>query len=623
LPTDAPIESGWGLTPSPWSELDGRLAALDERPTLAAYQALARELAHVAPALRPARVAILSSFTIDQVLPFLRVEAARDGLCADVHVAPFNTVSQQLLDPQSGCARHRPDVVFVCVLLEDLCPRLAGDFLSLDREAADRLIDETVSSISSTLTAFRSHSTAIVVVSNFVVPATLLAGAADGGAGDSQADAIRRLNLRLAEAASAIPGVYIQDVDRLAAHVGQSRWYDSRMWALARAPLSAHALPALAASQSAFLRAALAPPRKCLVLDLDNTLWGGILGEDGLGGIKLGHTYPGNAFRAFQQHLLSLFRRGILLAINSKNNPADVDEVFRAHPDMVLAREHFSAVRVNWREKSANMIDIANELAIGLDALVFFDDSAVECALMKRALPEVLTIHAPKDVLSYAQTLARSHAFERLAITGDDRRRGEMYQAQAARRQELEASGSVDAFLDGLEMAADIRPLDQLTFARAVELSQKTNQFNLTTRRYTAPELAGVMRAADRGAFSLRLADRFGDNGVVGFAVVEGRGDVAAIDTFLLSCRVIGRRVETALLSFIADWARVRGFRTLEGDFIPTKKNAPAAGFFADHGFTRVGGSDTGASTWRLPLSTAGVPWPSCIRAVQPQVASA
>lgn len=596
------------------STLTDRLEALDSRPTPAGYQALAREIGELRGGLRPLKVALLASFTIDPLVPFLRVEAARHGFDADVYVPPFNSVNQALLDPDSACVRHRPDMVFITQVLEDMCPALSDDFLALDPQTVDRLIEDTVNGCMTAVETFVERTHATVIVSNVSLPPSPMLGVFEDMADGSQTAAIRRMNARLVERARSMAGVYVQDLDRLAAQVGHGRWHDTRMWCLARAPLSAVALPVLASSHAAFMRAAFGPPRKCLVLDLDGTLWGGTLGEEGLSDIKLGHTYPGNAFRRFQQTVLSLHRRGILLAIVSKNNDEEVAEVFRSHPDMVLKTEHFSAMRVNWRDKVDNLLEVAAELNIGVDSLVFFDDSPAECARVRQRLPEVLTIQAPSDVLDYSDTLARSRAFERLTFTAEDRRRGAMYREQGERERGLPAASSVEAFLQGLEMAADIRPVDAFTLPRALELTQKTNQFNLTTRRYSAPELAEAMNRHDRAAFSLRLTDRFGDHGIVGLAVVRGDIDTAVIEALLLSCRIIGRGAETALLAFLAAWARERGLRSLEGEFIPTPKNAPAADCYAKHGFVQVGTTATGTK-WRLSTIDADVPWPPTIRA--------
>jgi FkbH-like protein len=405
----------------------------------------------------------------------------------------------------------------------------------------------------------------------------------------------------------------VLDYERLCAHAGYRSWQDDKTWYLGRAPLSTQALSALARVQTAFIQASLGRQRKCLVLDLDNTLWGGVVGEDGVEGIRLGHTYPGNAFRHFQGVVLQLQRRGVLLALNSKNNQADVEEVLRSHPDMILREGHFASARINWRAKPENMVEIANDLGIGLDSLVFFDDSPAERALMRQALPEVLTLEVPSDPLKYAEVLLESRAFDRLSFTREDRRRGEMYREQAARRELKQAATSPQDFLRRLKMEVSIRPVDQFAFPRVLDLIHKTNQFNLTTRRHSAGRLAEMIADPTCGAFYLRVADRFGDNGIVGAAILQLRNGAAYIDTFLLSCRVIGRTVETAFLSFLTNLAKARGATTLEGEFIPTAKNAPAAEFFARHGFKRAGGDGAG-SRWRLNLSDVSFQCPSYIR---------
>ena len=595
--------------------LAAQLAELDAHPTVARYQALSRELGALSAQLRPLKVAMLASFTIDPLVPFLRVEAARHGFAAAVYVAPFNSVRRELLDPDSGCARHQPDIVFIDEQLGDVCAPIVEDYLGLAADDVTPMIEQAAAELVAACIAFRARARAPIVVGNFVLPPAALLGIGEPTAEPSQTTAIRRLNVLLAEAARGVPDLYVNDVDHLASNVGSSRWFDPRMWATAGAPMSMHALPVLASSHGAFIRALFAPPRKCLVVDLDNTIWGGVLGEDGLAGIQVGHTYPGNTFRRFQQELLSLYRRGVLLAINSKNNPAEVAEVFQSHPDMVLRAEHFSAMRINWCDKVGNMLEIAADLNLGLDSLVFLDDSPAECELMRRGLPEVMTIQAPADALESPSVLRRSRAFERLRLSSEDLQRGRLYQRRIESEQYRRASDNLDQYLAGLEMTAEIRPVDRLSLARAVELTQKTNQFNLTTRRYSAADMVEVIDSPRCGAFSLRLRDRFGDNGIVGLAIARVEGDAASIDTFLLSCRVIGRSAETALLAFLVEWTRARGLRFIDGEFSPTPKNAPAADFYRRHGFFDIGQNGPG-NRWRLDVLHSSVERPSCVRLV-------
>jgi FkbH-like protein len=428
----------------------------------------------------------------------------------------------------------------------------------------------------------------------------------------SQIDAVHRLNHRLGVVLPRIAGVHVLDAAGAAARVGLNAWYDDRMWLLARNPLSPAAMIELARTHATLLKVLRMPRRKCLALDLDHTLWGGIVGEKGVSGIALGAEYPGNAFVQFQQFLLGLHQRGVLLALLSKNNPGDVDEVFDRHPSMILRREHFAAMRINWRPKAENLAEIANELSIGTDAFVFFDDDAAECEWMRNARPDVLTIQAPADLTAFSEAIVRTAAFERLSLSDEDRRRGEMYAAGTARREAAAAATSVDDFLKTLDMRAVVEPVGGHQLPRVVDLLAKTNQFNVTTRRHSAAAVAAMTGSSDHAAFTLQLRDRFGDNGLVGVAIVRRQAQDAVIDSLLLSCRVIGRQAETALLSVLAAWARDQGVETLVGEYIPTARNAPAADCYERHGFVPLPASGP-AARWGLPVQARGITWPSCI----------
>lgn len=597
------------------TQLQQILRLLDEKPAPAAYSQAAREIRSLKEQLQPVRVALLSSFTVRSLAPYLEVEAARRGFAADVYVGPFNGVVQELVDPGSGCNAHKPDVVFIAQQLSEVSPSLVNDYLALEPSQVDEQIHSVATNLMAALEGFRRSSSAAIVVHNFALPPYPLLGIYEPVAELSQTDAIRKLNARLAEAVKSIPGVYLLDYDRLASETGYRNWYDDKMWHLGRAPLSAQAMPTLAREWAVFVGAILGKPRKCLVLDLDNTLWGGVVGEDGVAGIKLGRTYPGSVFRQFQEVLLQLYRQGVVLAINSKNNPADVDEVFRSHPDMVLKPEHFASKRINWQDKPANMLEIAEELNIGVDSLVFFDDNPAERELMRQALPQVLTLNIPNDPMKFSQVLQESRALEKLSFTDEDRRRGEMYKQQSARREFEQSAMSLEDFYKDLDMTVRISPLDDFASPRALDLLHKTNQFNLTTRRYSAGQLTEMVADPKCGVFYLQAGDRFGDHGIVGLAIVRLERASAVLDTLLLSCRVIGRTVETAFLSFLADWSHQRGATQLEGEFIITAKNAPAAGFFEQHGFVHVSSDDV-SSRWRLSLDSVPFGFPAYIRRV-------
>lgn len=605
------VASATSLAPDP---LRAILAEVDAHPTAAGYARAARAIGRInalaegtterpSPRLRPLDVALLASFTIDPLRPYLIVEMARTGFDAQVYLAPYNSVSQELLDPGSGLARRAPQLVIVAQLLDDVSPALSYEFLAYDAQRHADEAAQVVGTLADAIADFQRRVPSTVVVHNFARTRAPLTGLAETMLSDSADRAVTRLNEALVSRMQALGGAYVLDFDRLSATVGYDRAFDARGWHLGHAPLAAPMLLATATEHAHIARAAFAAPKKCLVLDLDNTLWGGVVGEDGVGGIHVGSGYPGNVFLEFQRAVLQLRQRGVLLAINTKNNADDVREAFRERPEMPLREDHFAAVRINWLDKPRNMRSIADELNIGLDALVFFDDNPAERELMRRALPEVLTLDVPSDPLGYVPLLRTTRPFDRLTLSDEDRRRGELQRQATARSEELAAT-SLDAFLRGLELTVEIRPVDPSDAPRVVDLIGKTNQFNVTTRRHMRPELDAMTRDPSIGAFSLRARDRFGDHGLVGVMIARVEGPVATIDTLLLSCRVIGRGIETAMLAHLAGWAAEAGARELHGEFIPTAKNAPAAALFPDHGFRSIENdvTDDGRQRWSRPL---------------------
>jgi FkbH-like protein len=539
--------------------------------TPAAYLKAARAVDAI-PGLRPMRVAVLATFTAEFLGPYLRVEGARRGFAFTPWFAPWGQLEEQILDAAGALYAERPDVVVIFAPAIDPA-RLAA-----------------------LLAGLRARTACPVFVANvppaWPSPDGLLAP--EDGA-----------NLALAAACRTQPDVFIFDLARCAVEYGLRNWIDLRLLHLARVPWSAGTQVAVARSLARHLRAAFVPPAKALVLDLDGTLWGGVLGEDGPGGIALGDEYPGNVFKSFQHYLLTLKNRGVLLAIASKNNAADVEEVFARHADLVLRRADFAAVQIHWKAKSESLRAIAAELNVGLDALVFFDDSPFERAEVRAALPQVQVIEVPASPLGYIAAVEDSELFDRLVLSAEDRRRTQLYQAQAARAAEQAQAGSVEEFLRGLQLTATIGAIDAETLPRAAQLLAKTNQFNLTTRRHGAADIQAMI-AAGATALWLRLADRFGDHGLVGIAIAVREGGAARIDTFLLSCRVLGRGVETALL---AELCRRLDVGEVVGEYLPSAKNAQVADFYPRHGFTACG-----ENRWSLVLPAPALAPPDYLK---------
>lgn len=539
--------------------------------------------------LKPIRVYFLRSFTLEQLVPVLRVRALLAGLRAEIAMSPYGQYQQDVLDPNSDLYRFQPNVVVLAVLLGDLAPSLENDFAALTTEQVAEAKEQVLSTFRTLLTHMRARLKATILVHNFATPAVPSYGIFDHQNAGGQIQAIHDLNSSLRALCRSFPGVYVFDYDGLTSMYGKSAWTDSRMWHMARMAVSPHQLPHLAGEYVRYLVNIAGMTRKCLILDLDGTLWGGIVGDDGMGGIKLGTTYPGSAYVDFQRAVLDLYRRGIILAICSKNDPETALEVIDKHPNMVLRREHFASMRINWADKAANIREIVQELNIGIDGVVFLDDNPAEVELVRAALPEVLSYRMPAQPEEFVAFLRSLPVFDMLTVTDEDRRRGEEYRQQAARRALRTESATLEDFYRQLEMKARIAEASDLTLPRIAQLTQKTNQFNLTTRRYTEQELRERITASGWHVYSLQLEDRFGDNGLVAVGILRPEAELMWIDTLLMSCRVMGRTVEQTFVYHLAVEARRLGYKKLMAEYIPTRKNKVVADLFPSLGFNPVG----------------------------------
>jgi FkbH-like protein len=564
-------------------------------------------------ALKPIQLAILRDFTVEPLVPVLRAELAQSGFRATVWVGDFDTISRDALDPNGSLDAFGADVILILRWLEQTAAPLATGFVTLQLDQVQAMVGEVADRIGSELAAIRSRTTVPIVISNFPLPDLTTLGILDAQLESGHRRAVEDLNRAILAVARGFTDVLVVDVARLVGRVGSRSAIDDRAWQTSRAPLAVPLLLALGSEVATFVRALRSTPRKCLVLDCDNTLWGGVVGEDGLRGIKIDPSYPGSAYLAFQRELLNLRERGVLLALVSKNNEADVLEVLRVHPQMLLRESHLAAWRINWQDKSANLQEIAAELNIGVDSLVLADDSEFECGLVRQQLPEVGVLYLGTEPSRYVSLLREAAFFDSLTFSADDQSRADLYVADRRRRASAPATASVEEYLASLKMEATIALPAPSEIARVAQLTQKTNQFNLTTIRYTEGEIARRMATAESEIHCLHLRDRFSDLGLVGIAIVDYHADDAMIDTLLMSCRVLGRGVEDAFIAHVAGAAIRRGSRRLIGSYRPTAKNEQVSAFFPDRGFQPAGG-DEGASRWELDLERSHLKTPTWIK---------
>lgn len=555
--------------------------------------------------LKVLRTFIARSTTIEPILPHIIVESALRGLRLDVTIGGYGSFFEELSDPRSSLVRLSPDLVLVLLDVEDIAGDLREACAAAQTDRALAAGEEASARVIQLIKSLRTHSRARILVQGLVTPALLALGpVTDSNVAASEAHLLQCANHKVAEACRGLEDCLFFDTDELAGGFGRERWRDDRMFYATRLPIAPDAFEVYAQAIARHLHAMCFPAKKVLCTDLDSTLWGGILGEDGVSGIATGTSFPGNCYLAYQKYMKQLAARGVLLAIASKNNAEEVREAFEQRKDdMSVSLEDFAAVQIGWQEKSESIRAIAEELNLGLDSIVFVDDSAFECMGIEQSLPEVSVIHVPPDEpWRIVQKIMSTGAFDAASVTEDDRNRTAQYRAEAQRSQLESSAVSRDDFLRSLEIAAKVLDARDAPLERTVQLLHKTNQFNLTTRRYSAAEVQQFAEATHGLAIALRSRDRFGDSGVVGVALCRQQADACHIDSFLLSCRVIGRGLETALLAHIADCAFRYGAAQITAEYIPTKKNSVCRDFYPDHGFEAVSEQGDGTILYRLQI---------------------
>jgi FkbH-like protein len=561
---------------------------------------------------RGRRVALVSSANLDFVKPYLIVESASMGALIAPWTGPYGQLEQVVAAPAGPLWDGKPEVLVIVARAADLDQKLghgvdglaASDRRARTIAAAERLI--------ALARLARERFSGPILVANLVRDLPAL-DAFDASQPDGFVHAIAAANLRLAEGLAALPDAHVFDYAALVHDFGAARFIDARLYALARVAVAPEAQAWLARRLARAVAAVTRPAKKCLVVDLDHTLWHGVLGDDGLAGIKLGDDHPGSAYKAFQRALRAYRDRGMLIAIASKNDELVVREALDAHPEMLLRTADFAAIQAHWEPKSESLRRIATQLNIGLDSLVFLDDNPVERAEVRARCPEVLVVDLPTDPLGYVAALAEVPFLDRPRVLAEDRRRAAMVTEDAGRDHAAAQAESVEDFLAGLKMVATVGRVDEASLDRVTQLIHKTNQFNLTTRRHALADVRHMAASPGGCVAWLRLADRFGDLGLVAVGIVMVEADTARIDTFLMSCRVMNRGVETAFLAHLLDEARALGARRFVAEHLATAKNGLVKDFYRDQGFAVVE-RDDGRTLYELAGDAHGPSWPAHIQ---------
>jgi FkbH-like protein len=551
------------------------------------------------------RLAILASATVDHLVPSIRVAGLRRQLVLDIHVGPYGQYRQQLLETDSALHRVRPQVVLLSLSARET---IATVPVTATAAEADAVISRAVDELRMLWRKVRETFHATVIQQTFLNTADPLFGSYDRLVAGTPATLIAHLNERLSQAAIE-DGVLILDIARASERDGVDAWFDVARWLQAKMEIAPQAAPVYGELLTRVIAAQRGLSKKCLVLDLDNTLWGGVIGDDGPEGIVLGEgTGTGEAHLALQRYAKQLRERGVILAVCSKNDPAVAEAVFSDHPEMLLKRSDIAAFVANWEDKAINLRRIAEQLNIGIESLVFVDDNPVERARIRESLPMVAVPELPDDAARYVRCLADAGYFESVTFTSDDSQRGEQYAANASRDGFLQSSQSMDDFLRGLEMSVVFGPFRNVDLGRVAQLIGKTNQFNTTTRRHSLDDVTRFLATDQCLTLQFRLVDRFGDNGLVSAMILlpdRQSPDLLEIDTWVMSCRVFGRQLEREAMNIAVETARLKGVRAFRADYLPTSKNGVVSDLYSTLGFKLApeAGSCNGNTRWLLHLS--------------------
>jgi FkbH-like protein len=548
--------------------------------------------------LAPFRLGITSNATTHYLVAPLIATAARHGIALECIEAGFDQSIQGALDPASAINLVRPDAVLLALDYRGLPLRpMPGD-----AAGAGQAIAAALEHLDAIRNGFRANGDATCILQTLARPVETSFGSLDLALPGTPRHLVDGFNRGLAEKLGGNRDLLL-DVAGLAESVGLAEWHDPTLWNMGKIPFANRFLPVYADFVCRLIAALCGKSRRCLVLDLDNTLWGGVIGDDGLRGIVLGQgDATGEAFLSVQRTALELRERGVVLAVCSKNDDETAREPFRNHSEMLLRENHVAIFQANWKDKATNIRAIAEALSLGLESMVLLDDSPVERGLVREILPEVAVPELPEDPALYARTLLAAGYFEAVTFSAEDQRRAKVYQENALRVALKGSATGIEDYLRSLRMTIDFRAFDPLGRPRIAQLINKSNQFNLTTRRYSEVQIERLENDPAFFTLQVRLADSFGDNGMICAVICAQNQQDWQIDTWLMSCRVLGRMVEHAVLEEIVRNARLQGIRRLIGTYLPTQRNKLVEEHYGRLGFDLLERTDYGATRWELAV---------------------
>ncbi|MDD3223518.1 MAG: HAD-IIIC family phosphatase [Clostridium sp.] len=531
------------------------------------------------------RIAFLSSFTSRTFKEVLTVQCSDEGINCEFYEGAYNQYAQEIINTNGKLYKFKPELIILFIDIKNVFGKNYLGFYNVSESERYDFISEKLNELENLIHILKSNAKAKILVHNFEIPLYSPMGILENKQNNGIVESTYRLNEKLENKYKEDRQVFIFNYEGFCARYGKSNIHDEKMYYIGDLRLKLDYVPNLCREYMGYVKPMCSILKKCLVLDLDNTLWGGIVGEVGIEGIKLGTTNEGKPFWQLQQYLLTLNKRGILLAINSKNNKDEAMKVIREHPYMVLREDNFACMEINWNDKVSNLKTISEKLNIGLDSIVFMDDDKLNREMVKGELPEVKVIELPEDPALYLNTVMKLDDFNILEITDEDKNKHKIYSEQKKRDAEKENSVNIEEYIKNLNMKIEINENDRFNIARISQLTQKTNQFNMTGKRYSDETIEYLMDNSEYKIISARVFDKFGDNGLTAVMIINIEKNRLNIQGFFMSCRIIGRRVEYNLIDYIVKKAKNLNIKEIVGDFIKNDRNIPSSDIYKDYGF--------------------------------------
>ena len=551
------------------------------------FKDLKRNLTKDFSVLPVRRLALLGDSATQFLAKAIRGHGYEEKINFEIFEADYDQLDRQILDPGSELYHLNPEFILLYLSSEKLWKR----FAHLDPKAKPLFADQILSDLKNWWQNIASNSNAKIIQLNLVELNDGVFGNFANRAPSSFLFQLRKLNCGLMALAQEHKQVFIADIAALASHVGYANAHDPRLYVMSKVAFALEFLPPVAKAVTDIIKAASGTFKKCLILDLDNTVWGGVIGDDGMEGIQVGELGMGHAFDALQEWARELKQRGIILAVCSKNEEETAKKPFRDHPEMTLGLEDIAVFVANWNNKADNIKSIQATLNIGFDSMVFVDDNPFERNLVREHLPAVTVPELPEDPAMYVSFLRSLNLFETASYSEEDLERTKQYQQEIARTDLQKSFTNIDEYLKSLEMVSVVEAFDDFNMPRIAQLTQRSNQFNLRTVRYTEADIEQISRSAKFFTLSFNLEDKFGDHGLIGLVILEKLDDrTAFIETWIMSCRVLKRGVEEFIVNQMAHLARTNGFSRLLGEFIPSTKNNMVKDLYAQMGFSSNSG---------------------------------